>query len=42
MSELNVQTADNNSRATSQALQVTVVLYIFKLVLYFNSSISDK
>ena len=26
----------NNSKLTSQALQLTLVLYIFKLVLYFN------
>ena len=26
----------NNSKITSQALQLTLVLYIFKLVLYFN------
>ena len=29
----------SNSKVTSQALQVNLVLYVFKLVLYFNSSI---
>ena len=28
-----------DSKVTSEARQVTLVLYIFKLVLYFNSSI---
>ena len=37
--ETSMQTADDNSKVTSQAPLVTSVLYIFKLVLYFNSSI---
>ena len=37
--EHNLQRADGNSKAISQALQLTLVLYIFKLVLYFNSII---
>ena len=38
-SEHRVQTADESSKVTSQARQVTLALYIFKLILYFNSSI---
>ena len=38
-SERSVQTADNKSKFTSQAPQVTLVLFIFKLIFYFNSSI---
>ena len=34
-----MQTANGNSRVTSQATKVTLVLHIFKLVLYFNSTI---
>ena len=34
-----MQTAVDKSEVTSQAPQVTLVLYIFKLVLYFNTSI---
>ena len=42
-SEHSVQTADNsNSTVTSQVLQLTLVLYIFKLVLYFISSIINN
>ena len=37
--ETSMQTANDNSKVTSQAPLVTSVLYIFKLVLYFNSSI---
>ena len=33
MSEHNVQTADNNSKAISEALQLTLALYISKSVL---------
>ena len=36
-SEHSVQTADDNSKVISRALQFTLVLYIFKLVLDFNS-----
>ena len=32
-----VQTADDNRKVTSRVLQLTLVLYIFKLLLYFNS-----
>ena len=39
MSEHSVQTADDNSKVISQEFQLTLVLYIFKLVLYFNSVI---
>ena len=38
-SEHSVQTADDSSKVTSQAPPVTLALYVFKLVLYFNSSI---
>ena len=38
-SQHRVQTADDNNKDTSQILQLTLVLYIFKLVLYFNSII---
>ena len=38
-SEHKVQIADESSKVTSQARQVTLALYIFKLILYFNSSI---
>ena len=31
-----MQTADYNSKVTSQAFQLTLVLHIFKLALYFN------
>ena len=42
-SEHRVQTADNsNSTVTSQVLQLTLVLYIFKLVLYFISIIINN
>ena len=34
-----MQTADDNNKVISQALQLTLVLYILKLVLYFNSII---
>ena len=34
-----MQTADDNSKAISQAFQLILVIYIFKLVLYFNSII---
>ena len=34
-----MQTADDNSKVILQAFQLTLVLYIFKLVLYFNSVI---
>ena len=37
--EHNLQRADSNSKTISEALQLTLVLYIFKLVLYFNSII---
>ena len=37
-----MQAAGDNIKVTSQAPQVTLVLYIFKLVLYFNSSITSK
>ena len=37
MSKHNVKTADDNSKVVSQALQLTLVLYIFKLLLYLNS-----
>ena len=39
MSKHSAQTGNGNSKVTSQASQVTLVLCIFKLVLYFNSSI---
>ena len=42
MSEHSVQTVDGNSKVTYQASQVTLVLYIFKLVLYFKSSIINN
>ena len=38
-SEHSSQTAHDNSKVTSEALQLTLVLYIFKLVLYFKSII---
>ena len=38
-SEHSVQTADGNSKVISQAFRLTLVLYIFKFVLYFNSVI---
>ena len=38
-SENSVQTADDISEVISQAIQLTLVLYIFKLVLYFSSII---
>ena len=34
-----MQTADDNSIVISQELQLSLALYIFKLVLYFNSII---
>ena len=34
-----MQAADDNSKVISQAFQLTLVLNIFKLVLYFNSII---
>ena len=37
--EHSVQIADDYSKVTSKALQLTLVLYIFKLALYFNSII---
>ena len=39
MNEHSKQTADENSKVTSQAPQDNLVLFIFKLVLYFNSSV---
>ena len=36
MSEHSVKTSDDNRKVVSQALWLTLVLYIFKLVLYFN------
>ena len=39
MNEHSKQTADENSKVTSQAPQDNLVLCIFKLVLYFNSSV---
>ena len=41
-SEHSVQTADDNSEVISQALQLTLALYIFKLVLYFKSIIINN
>ena len=38
--EHSVQTAGDNSKVISQAFRLTLVLYIFKLVLHFNSSIT--
>ena len=38
-SEHSVQIADDYSKVTSKALQLTLVLYILKLALYFNSII---
>ena len=38
-SERSVPKGDDNSKVTSQKPQVFLVLYIFRLVLYFNSSI---
>ena len=38
-SEHSVQTADDNNKDTSQALQLTLVLHIFKLILHINSII---
>ena len=38
-SKHNLQRSDGNSKVISQALQLTLVLYISKLVLYFNSNI---
>ena len=35
-------TVDNNCKVTSQTLKLTLVWYIFKLVLYFNSVIISK
>ena len=34
-----MRTADDNRKVTSEALEVTLVLHIFKLALYFNSGI---
>ena len=34
-----MQTADDNRKVISQAFKLTLVLYVFKLVLYFNSII---
>ena len=34
-----MQTEDDNSKVISQAFQLTLVLYLFKLVLYFKSII---
>ena len=34
-----MQTAEDNRKVTSQAPQVTLVLYILKLVLYYNLNI---
>ena len=42
-SKHSVKTADNNnSTVTSQVLQLTLVLYIIKLVLYFDSIIINN
>ena len=42
-SKHSVQTADDNNKVTSQALQLTLVLYIFKLVLsYYPITISNQ
>ena len=41
-SEHSVKTAANNSTVTSQVLQLTLVLYIIKLVLYFDSIIYNN
>ena len=41
-SEHNVQTADDNNKDTLETLQyikLLLLLYVFKLVLYFNSTI---
>ena len=38
-SKHSMQTADDNSIVISQELQLSLALYIFKLVLYFNSII---
>ena len=38
-SELSMLTANGSSRVISEALQLTLALYIFKLVLYYNSII---
>ena len=38
--EHSVQTAGDNSKVISQAFRLTLVLYIFKLVLHFSSSIA--
>ena len=38
-SKYRVQTTDGNGKVISQALQLTLVLYIFKVVLYLNSII---
>ena len=38
-SEHSSQTAHDNSKVISEALQLTLVLHIFKLVLYFKSII---
>ena len=35
-SEYRVQTANDNRKVISQALKLTLVLYTFKVVLYFN------
>ena len=37
-----MQIADDNSKVTSEALQLTLVLHIFKLVLDFNSIIINN
>ena len=42
MSEHGVQTADDNNKVISQALQLNLVLYIFKLLLYFNFIINSN
>ena len=44
-SEHNVQTADDNNKDTLEELQyikLLLLLYIFKLVLYFNSTITSN
>ena len=41
-SKHSVQTADDNSKVISQLLQLILALYIFRLVLCFNSIISDQ
>ena len=37
-----MQTADDNSKVISRAFQLTLVLYIFKLVVYFSSIIISQ